>query len=213
MKTKKAKLISKIVAYSMAIISIFYTISPYAETISYQQRLDVVLRKIDVERSKTGEASAESMEELDNILSGIRVPRETRGFGQEHNLGGGWRARVDRPRHGAGQAKPHVHVYKGNVNGVENCDGTESHGHGKSLEEVGVPRKVRDKARSLPDYKKGKEEIKKMQKAKKQIRAKKLNLRNNKDLKIAIGITVAILGYLLFKLIETAAWAFVLLAI
>lgn len=55
-------------------------------------------------------------------------------------------------------AKPHVHVYKnGKQVGVENVDGTSS--HGKTLKKV--PKNVKDKVINSKDYKKGKNDLKK----------------------------------------------------
>ena len=68
----------------------------------------------------------------------------TFGYGQWHDLGSGWKARVDKPTHG-GDSKPHIHVEKGSIKGAENVDGTRS--HGKTLSTSGVPHNIQKKAR------------------------------------------------------------------
>jgi hypothetical protein len=136
--------------------------------------------------------------------------KQARGYGQTHDLGQGWKARVDKPKAGAKEQKPHVHVYKGKVEGIENVDGTKS--HGKTLNEVGVPKSIQKKAKALKDYKKGQEDLKEMEKAKDKIEAKKLNLKKTADIIIAIGIFVAVVGLVIFATSSIAAWgAFLLL--
>lgn len=132
------------------------------------------------------------------------------GYGQWHNLGKGWRARVDKPSHG-GASKPHVHVENGNKKGVENVDGTAS--HGKTLGGAGVPRDIQRKARNLADYKKGQKDLANMKKAKSQIKAKNLDLRKYSDIIIATGIFISVVGLVLFAPAATATWGAFLLAI
>ena len=67
---------------------------------------------------------------------------------------------------------------------------------GKNLKKV--PKKVKEKVRNSKDYKKGKSDLKKMKKAKSEIKRKGLNLKNAKDLIIAAGIFVAIVGVAFF---------------
>lgn len=134
----------------------------------------------------------------------------TFGYGQWHDLGKGWKARVDKPTHG-GASKPHVHVEKGDKKGVENVDGTKS--HGKNLNSAGVPNDIQKKARGLADYKKGQKDLANMRKAKQQITAKKLNLRKNADIVIAIGIFVSVVGLMIFASGAVAAWGAFLLVI
>ena len=156
---------------------------------------------------------------LEKLLSNIKVDESfyftpdvtdiTRGYGQWHDLGKGWKARVDRPHTGAG--KPHVHVEKGKVKGVESVDGSKS--HGKTLDSAGVPKDIQKKARNLKDYKKGQNDLKKMKEAKSKIKAKKLNLKNKNDLIIAIAIFVSVVGLMIFPLSGVSAWGALLLAI
>lgn len=104
----------------------------------------------------------------------------------------GWTYRVDKPS--SDNAKPHVHVdnNKKNIHGVENVDGTPS--HGKTLDGSKVPKDVQKKVKDSKDYKKGQKDLKKMQEAKREIHRRKLNLSVNKDLLIAAGIFVTAVG-------------------
>ncbi|MGG4470098.1 hypothetical protein ABER68_18820 [Paenibacillus alvei] len=132
-----------------------------------------------------------------------------RGYGQTHNLGGGWRARVDKPH--TGEGLPHVHVENNKgVKGAESVLGTKS--HKKTMSSSGIPNSVQKKVKGLKDYKKGQEDAKKIQKAKSQIKSKKLNLKKTTDIIIAIGIFVAVVGLVIFATSSIAAWgAFLLL--
>lgn len=141
-------------------------------------------------------------------LEDYENPKMARGYGQVHELGQGWKARVDRP--GAGEGKPHIHVYKGKVEGIENVDGTAS--HGKNLDSAGVPKSIQKKAKDLKDYKKGQEDLKKIKDASKKIDAKNLNLHKTADIIIAIAIFVAVVGLVIFATGAIASWgAFLLL--
>lgn len=133
----------------------------------------------------------------------------TRGYGEWHDLGKGWKARVDKPHTGAG--KPHVYVEKGKVKGVESVDGSKY--HGKTFRSAGVPKDVQKKTRNLKDYKKGQSDLKKMQTAKSKIKAKKLNLKKTTDIIIAIAIFVSVVGLMIFSLGSIGAWDSLLLAI
>lgn len=92
------------------------------------------------------------------------------------------------------RVKPHVHVDNNskNIHGVENVDGTPS--HGKTLDGSKVPKDVQKKVKDSKDYKKGQKDLKKMQEAKREIHRRKLNLSVNKDLLIAAGIFVTAVG-------------------
>lgn len=69
------------------------------------------------------------------------------GCGQWHNLGKGWRARVDRPAHG-GASKPHVHIENGSKKCRWNCFTWEN------IEWCRSPKGYTKKVRNLADYKK-----------------------------------------------------------
>lgn len=181
---------------------------------------------VEAKREKQGFVSEDDIDllMLKEELSKIEVTSEsywtpdavkeeaftTFGYGQWHNLGKGWKARVDKPTHG-GASKPHVHVEKGDKKGVENVDGTKS--HGKNLNSAGVPKDIQNKARGLADYKKGKKDLANMKKAKQQITSKKLNLRKYADIVIAIGIFVSVVGLMIFASGAVSAWGAFLLAI
>lgn len=196
----------------MSAFSVLSTPSAYAmEKNRIESELESVLDKVLEERELNGEVSKESMNELEGLLGTLKSTSvTTRGYGQWHDMGKGWRARVDRPTSGAGQAKPHVHVEKGSVKGVESVDGTPS--HGKTLGQAGVPNDIQKKVRQLNDYKKGKKDLDNMKKAKSQIRAKGLNLKKASDIIIAIGIFVAVVGIVIFATSAVSAWgAFLIL--
>ncbi|MBF0818448.1 hypothetical protein [Streptococcus acidominimus] len=61
-----------------------------------------------------------------------------------------------------------------------------------------VPKKIRDKVRNSPDYQKGKKDIQKFREAKTEINRRGLNLNINKDLVVAAGIVVALVGVAYF---------------
>lgn len=133
----------------------------------------------------------------------------SRGYGQWHDLGGGWKARVDRPA--AGDAKPHVHVEGHGKSGAENVDGTNS--HGSNLDKAGIPKGVQKKAKALKDYKKGQDDLKKEKAAKSEINRRHLNLKNPAQLAIAIAIFISIVGLVIFAPESAPAWAALLAAI
>ncbi|HFI0633429.1 TPA: hypothetical protein ACGO4G_002036 [Streptococcus suis] len=186
-----------------------------AEEVNYHvKNIEQLVAKAEEERISLGETTDQTVAELENELRSLGIePKGTYGgthvfteedgaeisennvsfrYGQTHNLGKGWRYRVDKPSPGG---KPHAHVYDSNGNEwVENCDGTPS--HGKTLD--GVPKKIRDKVRNSPDYQKGKKDIQKYRQAKAEINHRGLNLSINNDLLIAAGIIVAIVGVAYF---------------
>lgn len=109
------------------------------------------------------------------VNTGTNSGISTYGYGETHRIDKIWSYRVDKPS--GGDAKPHVHVYKnGKQVGIENVDGTSS--HGSSLKKV--TKKVKNTIRSSKDYKKGKNDLKKMKKAKAEIKKKHLNLKMQK---------------------------------
>jgi len=128
------------------------------------------------------------------------------GAGQSQDLGQGWNFRVDRPDAGENTGKWHVHVYQGREQiGVENVDGTESHNQDLSK----VPGWVKDKVRAHRDYKNGQEEQKKLDEAKKQIKAKRLTLdvEHAADVAAAVLIVVAATATYFCPADDVAAWA------
>ena len=160
-----------------------------SERSKYGEAKDDTIRKLEVELDKKG-IDTGSYSDTKYIEYNQSVVA-TYGYGETHKINKTWS--VDKPS--AGDAKPHVHVYKnGKQVGAECVDGTSS--HGKTLKKV--PKKVKDKVRSSKDYKKGKSDLKKMKKAKAEINKKHLNLKKRKDLIIAAGIFVAIVGVAFF---------------
>lgn len=137
----------------------------------------------------------------------------TRGYGQTHNLGKGWSVRVDKPKAGDGQQKPHVHVKKGKIEAKENVDGTSSHGRGNTMNDKKVPKDIQKKVRDHKDYKKAKKDLDKMKTAKSKIKAKKLNLKKYKDIVIAIGIFVTVVDLVILATTSVWGWGAFLLAI
>lgn len=91
----------------------------------------------------------------------------TRGYGQWHDLGKGYKVRVDRP-HGSNDTKPHVHVKKGNKDVTENVDGSNS--HGTNMTRGGVPKDIQKKVKGLNDYKKAQKDLKSMNAARSKIK-------------------------------------------
>lgn len=149
-----------------------------------------------------------------NIDSGTYFTLEngeimTRGYGQWHSLGKGRRARVDRP--GSKDSKPHVHVEKGGTKATENVDGTNS--HGTNMDKKKVPKDIQKKVKNLKDYKKAQKDCANMKNAKKKMKARNLNLKKAKDIIIAIGIFIAVVGLVIFATGSITAWGPFLLAI
>lgn len=201
---------------SMVLIVIIILSSPIntlakSKTDITKSKISILVKKAEKEIKKNGKASEKTITKLEKELKKIGISTgsysgthlisdnafSTFGYGQTHNVGtGDWTYRVDRPT--ASEAKPHVHVdsNKNNVHGVENVDGTKS--HNKTLTGAGVPNKVKEKVKNSPDYKKGKQDLENMQKAKKEIKKQKLNLSKYSDLIIAVGIFVMIVGVCFF---------------
>lgn len=127
----------------------------------------------------------------------------TRGYGQWHDLGKGYKVRVDRP-HGSNDTKPHVHVKKGNKDVTENVDGSNS--HGTNMTRGGVPKDIQKKVKGLNDYKKAQKDLKSMNAARSKIKARKLNMKKTADIIIAIGIFIAVVGFAIFAASAIASW-------
>lgn len=123
--------------------------------------------------------------------------------------GGKWKVRIDFPTDA--NPKYHGHVYnpKGKQVGVENLDGSKSHGDSWA----DVPSKVKKKIKEHKEYKKYKEKQEKLDKAAKQIKSKKLNLKKTADIIIAIGIVVAATATWFFPGDDVAAWGNLLRAL
>ena len=203
---RKNKTICRMIAMILfvALVFPFIQVNSFAETDSNEKISNLVKLAIS-ERSKYGEAKDDTIRKLDKkgIDTGSYSDTKyieysqgavaTYGYGETHKINKTWSYRVDKPS--AGDAKPHVHVYKnGKQVGAECVDGTSS--HGKTLKKV--PKKVKDKVRNSKDYKKGKSDLKKMKKAKAEINKKHINLKNSKYLIISAGIFVDIVGVAFF---------------
>lgn len=166
------------------------------ERLRYGQATDSTIKNIEDQLNERGIDSGSysgmnyiQFDERNNKQSGISLF----GYGETHKIDKTWSYRVDKPS--SSNAKPHVHVYKrGTQVGTENVDGTSS--HGRTLNKV--PKKVKEKVRSSRDYKKAKNDLAKMKRAKSEINKKHLNLNNAKDLVIAAGIFVSIVGVAFF---------------
>ncbi len=104
------------------------------------------------------------------------------------DLGSGWKIRLDPPLNSANN-KWHVHVENsnGSIKATENVDGTKH--DGQTLDKL--PKKIREKARKSKTYKKGKENQKKTNAAKSQIRKNDLNVKNSLHWVAIIAILVA----------------------
>lgn len=207
---------SYIKRFFIAVFSLIMFIASCSQ-VEAKEQIDVIQEIQGIINQK--EISENDIDKLEELLSNVEVTESfyftpevtdvTRGYGQWHDLGKGWKARVDKPHTGAG--KPHVHVEKGKVKGVESVDGSKS--HGKTLGSAGVPKDIQKKARNLKDYKKGQSDLKKMKEAKSKIKAKKLNLKKTTDIIIAIAIFVSVVGLMIFSLGSIGAWGSLLLAI
>lgn len=228
-KSSLEKLSSKrrLKQFLIGFIVVFFLAAMYpsqsrAETLMTDEQSAIIDNIKDIVKQK--KISYEEVAKLESELSKLGIDSasyftpenqselRSRGYSQWHDLGAGWRARVDKPTSGKNQSKPHIHVEKenGSIRGVESVDGTKS--HGKTLNEAGVPKSVQKKAKALKDYKKGQEDLKNMEKAKDKIEAKKLNLKKTADIIIAIGIFVAVVGLVIFATASIASWgAFLLL--
>ena len=210
-KIFKYKNIKSFIALILAFIFIFNSgVNVYA-TEYCEYSFNTLVNQAIEEREKDGAVSDETIKKLEEQLNILGIDAgaysETAnvydeniytidGYGETHSLSKGWTYRVDKPS--AGDAKPHVHVDNNRlgIHGVENVDGTPS--HGKSLDNCKVPKDVQDKVRNSPDYKKGKEDLRKMQQAKAEINRQQLNLNDYKDLILAAAIFVGIVGVAFF---------------
>lgn len=203
------KLGNQIMSFILVLTMVFATGTTAfaAEQNSTLYKIQQLVQKAESEREQYGEATDETAKQLQVALEALGVETgsysgtqpvvlddviATRGYGQTHDLGKGWTYRVDKPS--SDNAKPHVHVDNNskNIHGVENVDGTPS--HGKTLDGSKVPKDVQKKVKDSKDYKKGQKDLKKMQEAKREIHRRKLNLSVNKDLLIAAGIFVTAVG-------------------
>ena len=158
------------------------------------------------------EVSNKTIKELESLLdsvgvetgsySGVHMVYEDNivlyGYGETHNLGKGWTYRVDRPS--AANAKPHIHIdhERNNIHGVENVDGTAS--HGKTFNDSKIPKKVQKKVKESKDYKKAKADLKNIKKVKREISRRKINLKKRKGRIITAGIFIVIVGVAFFSL-------------
>lgn len=126
--------------------------------------------------------------------------------GQWQNLGAGWRFRVDGPHNDYANAKWHVHVEntRTGVKGSEGVDGTASHKDNMNK----IPKKIKDKIKKHPEYKRGKEKQKKLKKAVSEIKKKKLKIDwgHVGDVVVAIGIVIACTATVFFQGDDIAAW-------
>lgn len=206
------KLTTKIVSFILTLSMIFsLSVSTYAEERNASiANIEKLVKIAEAEIKNNGEASDNTVKELESELKKLGITTgsysgthsadenliSTLGYGETHDLGQGWTYRVDRPA--GGEAKPHVHVdnNRTNVHGAENVDGTPS--HGKTLSGSKVPKDVQKKVKGSPDYKKGQQDLNKMKKAKQEINRQKLDLSQWKDVVIAAGIFVAIVGVAFF---------------
>ena len=200
-------MIHKIISLIM-ILSLFFGSGLSAYAAEASQPVDLVKKLVtqaQYEIKTYGAAKDDTIIQLQNAVRSLGISSGSygtysfgsaiRGFGESRNLPRGWSYRVDRPDQRYGEMKPHVHVYnKGGESGAENVDGTAS--HGSSL--AGVPKEIKDKVRNSSDYKKGQQELKKMKEPKAEISAQHLNLSNAKDLIIATGIFITIVGVIFF---------------
>jgi len=121
------------------------------------------------------------------------------------DLGQGWKFRVDPPHTGSDTGKYHVHVnYKNKEVGSEGVDGSKSHNDNMK----NVPNSIKKQIKNHPEYKKAQQKQKKLEAAKKQIKAKKLKIdwAHIADVIIAIGIVVATTATFFFPGDDVAAW-------
>lgn len=205
MKKLTMKLLSCILILSMTMsLSVSAFVTANSNIISEIQKL---VQLAEVEREIYGEAKDNTINQLQTKLENLGVDMgsysgvhsiildteiSVYGYGETHNIKRGWTYRVDKPS--ASDAKPHVHVdnKKLNIHGVENVDGTPS--HGKTLSGSKVPKDIQKEVKGSNDYKKGQKDLGNMKKAKQEIKSKHLDLSFNKDLLIAAGIFVIVVG-------------------
>lgn len=130
----------------------------------------------------------------------------------------GYKVRVDSPRSGSETSNNewHVHVYNGEKMtktaevGCENVK-DQSKSHGKDLSKV--PKKTRNKIRDHKKYKDAQKKQAKLDKAVKEIKQKKLNLRKTADILVAAGIVAAATATWFFPGDDAVAWGNFLRAI
>lgn len=216
-KNDQARMVLKklLIFMLMCIIVLDTSSTAYAQSRKQTiENIKILVKQANQEKKKDGEISNKTARKLqkelkriddDNLISENKQADKGDVITLKGSSGGwkdlgykGWKYRVDLPEHG-GDSKPHVHV-KGKsgkkiVEGVENVDGTPS--HGKTLDDKKIPKKVRDKARNTPEYQKQKKGLKKMKRAKAKIEAKDLNLDKPNELLVAIAIVVIVVGFLI----------------
>ena len=133
--------------------------------------------------------------------------------GSWNDLGGGWRFRVDPPHTENSNGKWHVHVEntRTGVSGSEGVDGSASHGDHMN----NIPNKVKEKVKNHPEYKKGKDKQKKLDKAVEEIKQKdlKIDWAHIGDVILAIGIVVGATATFFFQGDDVAAWMNLLRAV
>ena len=175
-KNDQARMVLKklLIFMLMCIIVLDTSSTAYAQSRKQTiENIKILVKQANQEKKKDGEISNKTARKLqkelkriddDNLISENKQADKGDVITLKGSSGGwkdlgykGWKYRVDLPEHG-GDSKPHVHV-KGKsgkkiVEGVENVDGTPS--HGKTLDDKKIPKKVRDKARNTPEYQKQK---------------------------------------------------------
>lgn len=205
-------------------VSVLSTSAAYAmEKATYEDELNDAIDEALKERELKGEASDESIEKLEKILSEANVPIVNReeiirsaNSGKWIPIDSTWKFRIDQPHVGGSDTgKVHLHVEgrvgKKNVESSEGVDGTPS--HRTTMSKDGVPGWVQKKIKNSRQYKDGRDKQKKVKSAKAQINAKKLNLNVHKDIVIAIGIFISVVGVAIYVASEVAKWAPLLLLI
>lgn len=188
-------------------------------------RLNDQLKTIFDQIDNNGEASSKSVKNLEEILKEFGVDTSligedsiqedsgmvtTMGFGQNHDLGKGWKVIFHRP-HGSEATQYHAHV-KGKVNGKtveskEALDGSSTHGKGNTMNDKKIPKSIQKKVKEHPDFKKAKAEEAQAKKAAKQMKTKKLDFKKVANVTIGIGIFVAVVGIMLFAPTAIVSWA------
>ena len=208
------KTIKKLLSLFIAItVTLSLSITNYAaEQSILVAKIESLVKKAEKEIDQYGEASDATIAKLNSALDELGIEQGSYsdnqlivvndsitpyGYGETHTLKRGWTYRVDKPS--TSDAKPHVHVdnNKKGIHGVENVDGTPS--HGKTLGNSNVPKDVQDEVQKSRDYKKGQSDLNKMRKAKSEISRRHINLKKYKGRIIAAGIFVVIVGVAFFS--------------
>lgn len=124
--------------------------------------------------------------------------------GEWQDLGKGWKFRVDPPHVDKSNANWHVHVTNGKKSGSEAVNGEKS--HDDHMDDI--DKKVKEKIKNHPEYKKGQKKQKDLDKATSQIKKKglKIDWKHVGDVIIAIGIVVACTATFFFQGDDIAAW-------